>query len=180
MMKLAVVAYPTLGEADRQWVEAMRAQHDPQARLIGAHFTLVFPTDADPESLAQHVRSVASDAALIPFVARKARAIRDPSEGGGHVFLVPDAGYGELVALHARLYVGPLADRLRLDIPYVPHITVAAHPLFERCVEVAQDLAAENRVVRGRLESLDLVSLGPDTVACLASFALGPVRRSTP
>ena len=45
-MKLAIVAYPSLDEADRQWIESFRTTHDPQRVRIGVHFTLVFPVEA--------------------------------------------------------------------------------------------------------------------------------------
>ena len=39
----AVVAFPLLDADDRQWIESIRAKHDPEAKRIAAHFTLVFP-----------------------------------------------------------------------------------------------------------------------------------------
>jgi hypothetical protein len=39
----AVVAFPTFEAADRQWIESIRAKHDPEAKRIAAHFTLIFP-----------------------------------------------------------------------------------------------------------------------------------------
>jgi hypothetical protein len=44
-------------------------------------------------------------------------------ESGSYVFLVPDEGSGALSLLHDRLYSGLLAS-LRIDLPYVPHITI--------------------------------------------------------
>ena len=43
-MKVAVVAYPTLADHDRVWIEYVRQAHDPQAVRIAVHFTLVFPS----------------------------------------------------------------------------------------------------------------------------------------
>ena len=45
-MTLAIVAYPSLDETDRQWIESFRATHDPQSPRIDVHFTLVFPVEA--------------------------------------------------------------------------------------------------------------------------------------
>ncbi len=175
MTKVAVVAYPLLGEADQRWIDSTRAQHDPQANLIGAHFTLVFPIDADSDAVAVHVRSVVSEAAPIPLVVKEVRAVPDHSGVGGHVFLVPDHGYPELVALHDRLYEGLLRDHWRRDIPYVPHMTVAAYPAFARCVAVAQELDAVRRVVLGRVKSVDVVHVRTETVQKVASFRLGHI-----
>jgi 2'-5' RNA ligase len=172
MTRLAVVAYPILDEADHRWIESIRVEHDPQAGLIGVHFTLVFPAEADHESVGAHVRSVVGPAGPIRFAAHEIRAVRDPSGGGGHVLLVPDEGYGELVALHDRLYEGPLLDLLRRDIPYVPHMTVAAYPVFDRCEALARELGAAHRVLQGRVESVDVLDLGEGTVRSRATFAL--------
>jgi hypothetical protein len=41
-MALAVVAYPKLDPKDAEWIEAIRAEHDPLSRdIIAAHITLV-------------------------------------------------------------------------------------------------------------------------------------------
>jgi 2'-5' RNA ligase len=170
---LAIVAYPILDEVGRLWVESTRERNDPQARLIRAHFTLVFPTEADLEPVRAHARSVASVSTPIPFVLHEARAVPDPSSAGGHVFLVPGDGQAELVDLHRRLYAGPLLPSLRRGLAYVPHVTVAAHPAFDRCRTIAQELTAARRTVRGRIESFDLVEVGIDSVPSVAVFRLG-------
>src|SRR5215207_702145 len=48
-MTLAIVAYPSLDETDRHWIESFRAKHDPQSPRIDVHFTMVFPA-ASPDS----------------------------------------------------------------------------------------------------------------------------------
>ena len=58
-MKLAIVAYPSLDEADRQWIELFRAEHYPQSPRIGVHFTLVFPTEANPHDLDPEIAEAA-------------------------------------------------------------------------------------------------------------------------
>ncbi|PYQ06206.1 MAG: hypothetical protein DMF82_06935 [Acidobacteria bacterium] len=175
MTKLAVVAYPLLGDVDRQWIDSTRIKHDPQVRLIAAHFTLVFPVDFDADAATAHVRSVVGAAAPISFVIKHARAVRDQPGAGGHVFLVPDDGYPELVALHDRLYDGPFRQYLRREVPYVPHITVAAHAVFERCVAIAQELLADARFPEGRIESIELIRVEADAVRCIASLSLGAI-----
>jgi hypothetical protein len=45
------VAYPTLAEADRLWLESVRLRHDRQALKIALHFTLVFPFELAEESV---------------------------------------------------------------------------------------------------------------------------------
>ena len=60
-MRYAVVAYPKLEEADRLWIETIRARHDPQAALIPAHFTLMFPAPVDLEVVKAELDGSASD-----------------------------------------------------------------------------------------------------------------------
>lgn len=171
--QVAVVAYPLLGEADQRWIDSTRAQHDPQAARIGAHFTLVFPIDADPDAVAVQVGSVVREAVPIPFMVKEVRAVPDHSGVGGHVFLVPDHGYPELVALHDRLYQGLLRDHWRRELPYVPHMTIAASPAFERCAALAEELDLVRRVVPGRVTTVDVVQVRAETVRTVASFGFG-------
>jgi 2'-5' RNA ligase len=172
-MNLAVVAYPALAESDRAWVDSIRASHDPQVGLIRPHFTLVFPTQAEPQEVAIHVHAVVADRKPSAITLREARAVRDPRGGGGHVFLVPDEGYPELVGLHGRLHTGLLRDRLRADLPFVPHITVAALPDSDACIALAHALNRDGRLIRGNLACVDLVRIDALTVESLASIPLG-------
>jgi 2'-5' RNA ligase len=181
MPKLAVVAYPVLNETAGLWIHVTRAAHDPQAHLIAAHVTLVFPTVADPEALADHIRSVVGELGPITLAMGEVRAVRDQLGAGGHVCLVPNTGSAELVGLHDRLYEGFLRDRLRHDIPYVPHVTIAAHTDFGRCLHLARELDVERPIARGRIEAIDLIEVGADAVRTLASFSLdGTVTLTRP
>ena len=56
----AVVAFPLLDADDRQWIEAVRAKHDPEAKRIPAHFTLVFPAVLPLRATEAHVSRVAA------------------------------------------------------------------------------------------------------------------------
>ena len=104
MIQLAVVSYPRLDEDDRQWIESIRATHDPQAGRIPAHVTLVFPARVSVGDIAAEVANAAGMNAPIPFVIRHATAVRNMFGNGGHVFLVPDEGGAEIVNLHDQLY----------------------------------------------------------------------------
>ena len=108
MSKVAVVAYPKLEDSDRRWIESVRAQHDPQARLIRAHFTVVFPVEASPDVVVAHTAAICHCSGQIPFSLRQARAVREVVGAGGQVFLLPEGGRAALVALHRRLHDGHL------------------------------------------------------------------------
>lgn len=172
MPQVAIVSYPVLGVADRRWVESIRANHDPQAADLAAHFTLVFPADVAPGDLAVEVAAAAGSAAPIPFVIRCAKAVRDAFGRGGRVFLVPHEGADEITTLHDRLYSGVLRPHLREDIPFVPHITVAAGRDLGWCEAIAAELNRDPRTMAGVLESLELVDIVDGTVSCRGRFML--------
>ncbi len=75
-------------------------QHDPQARLIRAHFTVVFPAEASPDVVVGHTAAVCRRSRQIPFSLGHARAVRDVVGVAGLVFLLPEGGRAALVALH--------------------------------------------------------------------------------
>ncbi|MPZ15785.1 MAG: hypothetical protein GEU73_15410 [Chloroflexi bacterium] len=172
-MKLAVVAYPNLDEPDRHWIESFRTQHDPQATRIAVHFTLVFPVDAVPRELEPEIVAVAQSTRPISFALRRTKVVRDVLEGGSHVFLVPDVGGDEIAALHDRLYAGALRPHLRSDIPFVPHLTIAAAPDSQSAEKVAYDLDVGSRIVRGTVSSIDLVNVAEQRVRSITTHVFG-------
>lgn len=174
MTRLAIVSYPRLAEADDRRVESIRKQHDPQASLLRAHFTLVFPADVAEPPVVAHASRVVAAAQEIRIVLRRAQAVRDGlHEGGGHVFLVPDEGRAEIIALHDQLYDGVLQAHLRSDVPFVPHITVAAHAVYERCVALALKLNADPPLICGTVDGIELVEVSAGDVRSLVSLPFG-------
>jgi 2'-5' RNA ligase len=171
--RIAAVAYPVLTDADRTSIESIRALHDPQVRLIAGHFTLVFPAELEPEPLLAHTRRVCESSGPIRFVIRKTLAVRETSGVGGHVFLVPDDGHGEIVALHQRLYDGGTGGTLHAGQPFVPHITVAADRDFARCLELEGKWNLEAMAIEGLLDRVDVVAVSSDRVQSLATYRLG-------
>jgi 2'-5' RNA ligase len=172
MPQLAVVSYPILDEADRRWVESIRASHDPQAARLAAHFTLVFPADVPLGEVAVEVAAVARSTAPIRFIIRRAKPVRDTVGDGGHVFLVPDEGAHAIATLHDQLYRGVLRPHLRKNVPFVPHITVAAALDFSRCEALVQDLNRNARTLGGVLESVELVDVAGTVVSSTERFVL--------
>jgi hypothetical protein len=77
---------------------------------------------------------------------------------------VPDQGAQQVVELHSRLYGGALMWAHRADVPYVPHITVAAMAEFSQCEALAAELAREEHARSGRVESLTVVEISGATV----------------
>jgi 2'-5' RNA ligase len=174
LVQLAIIAYPTLEESDRHWMEEIRNAHDPQASRIDAHFTLVFPVEALWSEVSAELSTAAASAKPISFVVRRAEAVRDVMSGaGGHVFLLPEEGGDRIAELHSQLYSGVLRPHRRADIPFVPHITVGASSDFERCRNLAEALNANQRMVRGTLDGVALVSIATIPMQVVNVFRLG-------
>jgi len=171
--RVAVVAYPNLAASDRDWMEAVRAEHDPQAARLGAHFTLVFPTAVAAPPMVARVVAVAATCRPFGFGLAEVKIVRDAVAMMWHMFLVPAAGQAELRALHEGLYDGELRRHLRADVPFVPHVTVAASADEAVCARLAARLAQEGRVVCGSVDSLDVVEVSPAGVQRVATVALG-------
>jgi 2'-5' RNA ligase len=160
-------------DADRDWIEAVRSKYDPQAHRIAAHFTLVFPVAVSLAALSDEVAGIIEEHSPISFTVRAALAHPDAVAGGGHVFLVPEEGRRDITRLHERLYEGILKAHLRLDIPFVPHVTVGAHPDLRYCEAVAEELTAARRVMTGVLDAVDVLELNPGAIASRARLGFG-------
>jgi len=173
LQRVAVVSYPTFSDDDSRWIEALRTAHCPEAAMLPAHVTFVFPACLPVEGLAKEVKAVATSSKTIPFVVRRAQAVRDPLTGTAHVFLVPHEGAREMTTVHDRLYGGSLRRRLRQDLPFEPHITAGSCAAPERCEAIVEALNRHPRTVPGMLVSLDLIKIAGDVVSPVTRFILG-------
>lgn len=177
-MALAVVNYPTLSEEDYEWIQSVREEHDPlYYGVVDPHISLVFPIDGvEASTFIEHVGEKAHSTSPFEVVFRCA-ILGDPDfQGHAHAFLVPDEGFSDIVRLHDRLYTGPLADFLRLDVPFIPHVGIANTPEPEDCKAIIDDLNAENFEIEGRVESLDVVEYDGETVRPIEQFSLSNDR----
>lgn len=172
MPHLAVVAYPSVDSNDGEWIESLRHRHDPQATLIPAHLTLVFPVHLDAVVLASEVAAIARRTPPVLFTLRSATAVRDLTGSGGHVFLVPHEGFDQIRDLHTDLHRGVCAASLRPDIPFIPHVTIAADADFTVCEGIAERLTLEPRQVHGELTTVSLIEITSPTVRTLEEFPL--------
>jgi len=170
---LAVVAYPVLSDDDREWIAGVRSRHDPLASRIPAHVTLVFPTEVVEEPLLAHVRSALELFESIPIVLRRAVAFRDAIGSGCYVFLLVDEGHAELLAVHDTLYGGVLTTHRHRDLPFVPHVTVGAHPDLAECERIASQVNEERRIVPAPINRVDVIEVGESMVRTVAEIPLG-------
>jgi hypothetical protein len=105
-------------------------------------------------------------------VSRCAVLDKDAFHDYTHVFLVPDEGYSKLVKLHDQFYTGLLANELRLDLPFIPHIGVANAVDPHHCKKVADSLNAADFEIRGTIEELTIVSFADNRVTPLETIVL--------
>ena len=170
----AVVAFPAFEAADRQWVESIRAKHDPEAKRIAAHFTLVFPAILPLRETEAHVAHVAQSVQPMRFALRRAAVVPDHLGTSGHVFLLPDDGRDALVGLHDRLNQGVPQPPWKRGMPFTPHVTVAAGTL-EQLHALAGDLNSHGLNIRGSVSAVVLVDVTMAEIRQVAHFALGSV-----
>jgi hypothetical protein len=123
---LYTVAYPDIDADDRQRIDAFRSLHDAHARsVIGPHFTLLFAcAEEDETAYRWHVQAAVEDTGVIPFCCRYAMLGATHHDESASIYLVPDEGFSQISLLHDRLYRGLMARHLRLDLPYLPHISI--------------------------------------------------------
>ena len=171
-MALAIISELDLGAADADRIEGLRRRHDPQQPMVAAHFTLVFPFEsADQAAVEAHAERVTRQAGPFSFHLRRLAAVQDPLGPLSRLFLLPDSGSAELIALHDALYAGPLSPHLRSDIAYAPHVTVGAFPGLELAQAALAEVGAVDIV--GAVSAFDLVTFDGRTVSRLRRFALG-------
>ena len=168
---LAVICPLDIASDDRAWIEDVRARHDPQHKLVEAHFTLVFPTTGiGAMNLARHVEQIAERTCAIAFRLNCARAVRDSLAPRSHIFLMTDDGEAEIRRLHEALYSGELSSSLRTDIPFHPHVTVAAFETHSEAEALSREIGAIE--VRGRLRTLALMSVDDGAIRQERAFPL--------
>ncbi len=173
-MALLLISYPRLTEGDFACVYRARQEYaDLRHSSLPLHFTLVFPTAAlEPETLADHIRGRLAGWPPVPFVLRSSIPFKDASSEDTYVLLMPDEGFGQIVRLHDALYTGVLTGELRLDLPFVPHVTVGYAPDPQLCKTVADALNRQGLAISGIIDRLDLIQKEGAVIRPVAEFPL--------
>ncbi|HEX6799173.1 MAG TPA: 2'-5' RNA ligase family protein [Ktedonobacterales bacterium] len=117
----AIVIFPDLPTPTLDAIQAVRRDYDPLAEVIPPHLTLVFPfTSSLPAQLLEpHMTHIARSVG--PFKLELAEVTGSENE---YLFLNVKRGNDELIALHDRLYTGPLSQHSDPRFTYTPHLTV--------------------------------------------------------
>lgn len=155
MDALEVIARPYFDKADLAWLTDIRSR---RAGSRGApYFTLVFAgADLSPEAFVAAVRAQLDGIHAIRFRLRSALVVPEPLVRRFHVFLIPDEGFGAILRLHDALHAGPLQVALRLDRPYLPHITVATTADDQSARKVARALNQGGVDIQGHIDAVQV------------------------
>jgi 2'-5' RNA ligase len=165
--RIFVIAEPEISGSDRDWIQSIRRQHDPQFDFVAPHFTLVFGAEsALCAALVARAQDVATRVRAFAFDLQSAKVFSDAA-AGHYVFLIPDLGSPELVSLHEALQVGPASDS-----PFVPHITVGRVTSLAEANAIAAALNDAKRVIRGHVCGLKVVAVAGRSARDLAAFEL--------
>ena len=157
-MSLIAVCYPELKPADLGWIESFRKKYNPNDfKKIAPHISLVFPVDdIDPDAFTDHIRRMASRTAIIDFIIRGTVMVKGVDGHPWYLFLTPDEGCSKIEKLHDRLYTGFLKKHLRLDIPFMPHMTIGIFDDKQACKETADLINGNEFAVAGRITTIDI------------------------
>lgn len=158
MLSLQVIAYPQLNDADLQRIQECRHMHNRLYDVIAPHFTLVFAVnDISTEDFVAEARKQLQGAAAVDFVIRRAMVVPDAVSGWYDAMLVPDEGFSAIQKLHDRLYSGLLLPHLRLDIPYIPHMSIADKADAREVKQLTDEWNSTDWEIKGCITHLDII-----------------------
>ncbi|MEL7468723.1 MAG: 2'-5' RNA ligase family protein [Pseudomonadota bacterium] len=168
-----VVALPELDRKHSAWIDSVRKDHDPLAYAIPAHFTLVFAIDGLSQAdLTAHLSSVVRRVPRIAFRCSYVMLGRDHQDPVFYAFLVPDQGFGAISRLRDTLHTAQLADHLRPEIPFVPHITLGRDESASAAKDLCTRLNDESPQIDGWITALTLIEAANDEIKIHQAFAL--------
>ncbi|MBU1318007.1 MAG: 2'-5' RNA ligase family protein [candidate division Zixibacteria bacterium] len=172
-MSLIALSYPELTPEDFAWIENVREAHEKNYSIVRPHFTLVFGTEGiSQDDFTDHVGNIARKTHIIRFVLRSTVIVTDKSEALTFVLLVPEEGHSKIARLHDRLYTGILEGNQRLDMPYIPHVTVGNSPNPQECVNLANRLNDKEFAVEGTISSIDIALYEEGGIDCVGNVEL--------
>lgn len=173
-MTLLAISYPSIDGKDFDWIQNIRREHDRESfEIINPHFTLVFPVNGiSQEDLTNHTSNICAKSKIISFSMHRAMTVFDKFSGKWFTFIAPLKGFDEIAEIHSRLYTGILQNKLLLDVPYVPHITVGKFDDENSCRKLTEKLNKERFGIEGTIDSINIVSLKNNKVNNLKKITL--------
>jgi hypothetical protein len=173
-MAYLVIAYPDLSDEDFAMIQAYRKVNDSfYYSIVEPHFTFVFPVfDQALEMFTREVKEHVKDVPRIHFTIRCATVNKDAFSDNFYTFLVPDDGYSGIVKLHDKLYSGLLANNLRLDIDFIPHMGIGTSKDKYECQRMAGEWNEKDFSIGGTITHLTVVEYKDQTVTNLENIEL--------
>lgn len=115
----AIHIFPEFDQVDL--IQSIRKKYDPLYTCIPPHITLVFPFESEITNidLYRHVKQAVTG--FQPFAIHLEEIT---ASNGYYLFLNVKQGNDQIIALHDRLYSGPLASYRSYRHTYLPHLTV--------------------------------------------------------
>lgn len=152
----------------------MRRLHNGLYNIIEPHFTIVFSVpDMEVSKFIAEIRELSKGIAAIPFCIRCAVICKDSFSNNYDAFLVPDEGHSDVVKLHDRLYSGKLARHHRLDVSYIPHMSIAYSPDLRHIKDIVDNWNATEPPITGTIGSLDIINYENRAVTTIERLKLG-------
>ncbi len=174
-MSLLTISYPELEPDDFEWIQRLRADYcEHDFKIVDPHFTLVFPvSEIDTQAFSDHVRPIVSSTTPIDLVIRCSTIVKTVGDERWYLFLTPDEGFSRIVKLHDSIYTGIMKDHLRLDIPYIPHITIGIFDNARDCKTANDRLNSEDFAITSSIAAVDIVSYDNDTIETIVALPFG-------
>jgi hypothetical protein len=96
----------------------------------------------------------------------------DPIDGGWTAQLLPDQGLPKLMWMRNFFHTGPIVEHLNLDVPYVPHLTIARATTGQQAKALSDELNADIIEVEAHFKTVDVLRIDNGTVAKEAEYEL--------
>ena len=165
---LAVANYPQLNQKDYNWINDYRKKNDYYYDLLDAHFSFVFPTyNFEPDNFIKEIKKQARGAHKIEFQIKCAIRNNDRTNDYWHVLLVPDKGFSEIVKLQGKLHSGLLFPTQRLDLDFIPHITIGNSKDPKECKKMVDEINSMDINICGILNQLEIIQLKDNKISTL-------------
>ena len=172
-MAYMVLAYPELSALDFDRIQNFRRVSDELFKIVEPHFTIVFPVfDIPKDEIIGEIKENAVHFSKIDFTISSATLHKDEIRNQFNAYLVPDEGYDHIVNLHDKLYSGILKGNLRLDLVYIPHITIGNSLDLLTCKNMVDEWNAKEISIRGTISSLTIINYENDVVTRLEEIEL--------
>ncbi len=164
------LAFPNVTREHAQWIDRARTDN---VRNVEPHFTLAFGvSEVSDSDYCNHVQAIASANIGFDFRCRHVTVGTDHRDQSGYTFLVPDKGNGAIYDLHRQLYSGILSGYRKLEIPFVPHMTLGRFPDLETTSDTCDAINADGVDISGSISEIAVVAAENGNVTTIAKFPL--------